>query len=206
MSDDSRARAQVDRWELEWASAPRGHWGDRIEWGTARIIADRLDGKATDPFGPAADAVDQAEPRVGVGPESKSIGQVHVDLTADGRGLALLVEAAILFRSYEGHHHQREAGFREKAACAAGWRADEWIKDAEASHGKAERNGAIAARIEAYLQTIDSVQLVPALEAAAASRWGDDTTPSEDLQEGIERMLGGIRLPSAKADPPDTPT
>lgn len=47
-------RQQVDRWELEWASAPRGHWGDRIEWGTARMIADRLDGNPTDPFAPAA--------------------------------------------------------------------------------------------------------------------------------------------------------
>jgi hypothetical protein len=33
----------VERWQSEWLVGPKEHWGDKIEWQTARTIAKRLD-------------------------------------------------------------------------------------------------------------------------------------------------------------------
>lgn len=206
MGDDSRARAQVDRWELEWASCPGSHWGDRIEWGTARIIGDRLDGKATDPFGPDAGAA--TGPNLGSGRDVKTPIEpeqgdlVHqlaralknvLDLPAAGnqgfmagvhRGaartaldrygaflggkaqpadeaLALLVEAAILFRAYERHHRDAYPTYNGEFGDAL----KALDEEKRSRIAKAERNAVMAAKIEAYIQTIGPDQLIPALEA-----------------------------------------
>lgn len=39
----SRLVAQVVRWEAEYLASCDRHWGDKIEWGTAREIAHRLE-------------------------------------------------------------------------------------------------------------------------------------------------------------------
>lgn len=40
---------QVAAWQLEWERADGPHWGDKIEWGTAREIAERLAALAASP-------------------------------------------------------------------------------------------------------------------------------------------------------------
>jgi hypothetical protein len=43
LSKPGQCAALVEGWHAEWLRSRLGHWGDRIEWGTAREIAQHLD-------------------------------------------------------------------------------------------------------------------------------------------------------------------
>lgn len=117
------------------------------------------------------------------GPESAGSGR---DGLINSDGWDLLVEAAARFREYEGHHRQRVAEFAEKAACAAGWRAEEWRRDEAAALAKADRNGDMAARIEGWLIVNDpEMQRLGEIwrnGPAEPARWGGDVHPVDALK------------------------
>lgn len=39
----STAAQMVEQWQAEWLPLRTAHWGDKIEWGTARTIASKID-------------------------------------------------------------------------------------------------------------------------------------------------------------------